>query len=267
VILLSLRLAIVAGMVILGTFGYFGQRSQDNDLSEIGRKHVAELISALPPDTSLRLRLESGEHGDGVLQSWMVPMSRQGVKRAVVSVRFANLHEPQNMSIEKILFFDKYDTDCAQITDLDHIKNIRASGLDQILKEEAISRTVKLGKWLPEQTPHESGLSTIEFYDDAWLWHGYPFLSPPSKDRSKLNETARDETALRNALATKKFSLLELDQALMYAAATVDDSCILKPLITAGASPNAVHYPGGNTALMNAAGAGQLRNVRVLLKA
>ena len=264
----NLGSAVVAiGLVIVGSYGNWGQKPRENELSDIGRKHIAELISTLPAGTPLRLRLEAGEHGDGVRQIWMDLMKRQGVKRAIVSVRFANLHQPHGMTIERTLFFDGYDTDCAQITDVDRIETIEASELGNLLKEEAISRTQKLGKWILGETPEESGLSTIEFYDDEWLWSAQPVLSHSPEGSPALSETLRDEAALHGVLAAKAYSQQELDQALMYAAAIVDDSCILKPLLKAGANSNAVNSKEGNTALMNAAGAGQLRNVRVLLEA
>lgn len=79
-------------------------------------------------------------------------------------------------------------------------------------------------------------------------------------------EIISDESSLQKGLASEHWSKSRLNEALLAASALVDDSCILKPLLKAGANPNAVG-PDGNTPLMNAAGAGQITNVRLLLEA
>src|SRR5262249_16214018 len=67
-------------------------------------------------------------------------------------------------------------------------------------------------------------------------------------------------------LASEKTSKSELDATLMTAALQKDDSCIIRPLLHAGADPNH-HNQDGLTPLMYASGAGNIHTVKLLLEA
>jgi hypothetical protein len=261
----GLSLLFAAFALIVGCSCLLGQNA---DAALDTHKHLAEIAASLPPGSNLRRQLEAGDHGDGVREKWMDPMNQQGVKRALVSVEFTNKDQPEGMRLKKIIFYDKYGSNCAQITNRNRIEKFRADGLTSLLEQQAILLTKKSGKWLSVDNRAGvggPGVSYVEFYDDPWLLNSVPALGS-NRGPETLLQIVSDESEVRNALATKRLTGGRLDEALLTASAIIDDSCVLKPLIAAGANPNAMGKDG-NTALMNAAGAGLIVNVSVLLEA
>ena len=241
---------------------------QDRAQSPIPPKeHIQGLIKMLPPGSKVRSTLESGHYGDGIYHSWMEKMREQGVKRATVVFDFTWHNHPIDLKPDHILFFDKYNSDCSQITDPEHLAQIRQSGLEEALEEFARKATEKSRWFFVDKKPRSKrGQSRVEVADDPWLPTSPPILKPV-EESTKPSLTAivafGDLAGLQAILKSEHFPAAELDKAL-FVASGVDDSCLITALLQAGANPN-VQNSEGKTPLMYAAGFGSGSAVRALL--
>jgi hypothetical protein len=135
------------------------------------QRHVDNLIQSLPPDSVLRLDLEGGSRGNGVHYAWMDEMKRAGVKRTLIEVHFVWRHGPKQLDVKRVKYFVSYDNKNDELTDTKTLEEIRASGLEQRLKDEAIPRAAR-GYWidLPKPRPKPFlGGTWVELFDDEWL--------------------------------------------------------------------------------------------------
>ena len=220
------------------------------------RQHLAEIASFLPEGSTMRRQLEAGAHGNGVHYKWMDQMRQLGVKRATVILRFDWKRHPVNIVPVRILYFNKYDSDCAQITDPERLHAIEASGLTDQLMHFAIGKTKKSNWWYREHRPHASkGTGWVEVVDDEWMPHSPPILNPVSRSLPPLFASIMhmDELSLHEIVGSG-LSKIDLNAGLISAAGR-DDTCVVRDLLRAGADPNAKTVDQV-TALMNAAYAG-----------
>jgi hypothetical protein len=230
------------------------------------KEHMQELIKTLPPESKMRFALESGRHGDGLYHPWMDRMRQQGVKRATVIFDFVWHGHPVDLKLDRVLYFEKYDSDCAQITDPERLLNIRQSGLEEDLKEFASSET-KRSKWfyVDKKPRTKHGQSRVDLADDPWFPTNPPVLGPVERpdDSDLISVVVLDDLgALQTLLKSQRPPAANLDGAL-FTATMIDDSCMIAALLQAGANPNAQN-PEGKTPLMYAAGFGSGSAVRAL---
>jgi len=108
--------------------------------AEDRQQHIDSLIQLLPPDSVLRGIMERGIHGDGVHRAWMDAMKKQGIKRVLIEVHFVWKHGPEQMEVKRLRYFASYANESDELTDTKRLEEIRASGLEQRLKDEAIPR-------------------------------------------------------------------------------------------------------------------------------
>ena len=223
------------------------EKMPQNALQNPGtQEHIRMLIQNLPLDSKVRHELESGNYGDGVHYSWMDAMRRAKVKRAkVITVFDVSFWQrrPKQIKVIGMLYFDKYDTDCAQITDADRLHAIQTSGLQQELEKFAIRQTEKT-PWhvIDGGIGHpKRGSNHVEVFDDERVPHRSTFLIPSTSLPSELNDAILkgDEMRVNEILKTGSVHSAELDQALLLVSNVVDDSCLIKALLKAGANPNA----------------------------
>lgn len=141
--------------------------------------HIHQVIESLPPSSQIRHELENGARGDGVHYPWMDEMRRQGIKRALVVIRFEWRRHPIQMSVVKTLYFDSYDTDCEQITAQAKLDKIQESRLPQMLQSYAMSQTER-SHWfsVDQKIRGKHGQSNVELLDDEWLPRHPPLLRP-----------------------------------------------------------------------------------------
>jgi len=233
------------------------------------KEHIREVIESLPEDSQMRLNLEQGMRGDGFRYPWMDQMRNEGVKRALITISFEWDGKPHKMKLARAVFYSKYDEDCAQIEDESQLRRIRETGLEKQLESVAMDRTsnARWSSW-DNPTPHIHGLSWTEFTDDEWLPGGQPSFTDPDAP-SKVQFPADlfyDEVAVAQFAASKGLSQSMLDSALSEAVAFSDDSCIIKPLVSAGANVN-LRSHAGTTRLLVAVTEGKANVVRALLEA
>jgi hypothetical protein len=232
-------------------------------------EHIRKVIESLPPDSRLRLDLEEGARGNGVHYPWMNLMQKEGVRRVLVVVSFDWDGHAQNMKVNRLVFYNKYDTDCAQITDERVLDRIRTSGLEQQLEQFAISRTSS-SKWysVDDKRKHARGMNRVYAFDDEWLPHPGNFFFDPSSSPGYHFPIGflEDEVAVAQFANSAQVTRKNLDDALMEASGDIDDSCVIKPLVAAGANMNP-HNEFGTTPLLFAVQSGVANDVRALLEA
>jgi hypothetical protein len=198
----------------------------------------------------------------------MDDMRRVGVKKALVLVNFNWKGQAADIKPDRILYFDEYDSDCSQITDVERLTKIIASGLGKKLEEFVAEQTARTPWYHLEQMPQaKRGVSRMEVFDDEWLPRSSPEFWPSPLPWSPLVAavTVHDEAQIAATLASGEISKDELDAMLIMASGKTD-SCVVKMLLSAGAEVNH-RNKDGLTPLMYAAGAGKIHNVEVLLAA
>lgn len=126
--------------------------------------HIQELEKNLPPNSPMRADLDSGARGDGIRQSWMDAMRKEGVKRAWVVI-FAGLNDaPREWKVYEVAYYSAYDREGSQITDPKWLERIRASGLANELNQVALEHAPH-SPW----HEHERVLIPVDLLDDEWL--------------------------------------------------------------------------------------------------
>jgi hypothetical protein len=233
-------------------------------------EHIRQVIASLPPESELRQRLERGAIGDGVRYPWMDKMRQQGVKHLLVRTEFVWRGRPTDVRVARIVYFSKYDWDCAQINDPQRLEQIRASGLEDEIGRVAVQRTLET-PWARDTDGHvlkaKHGECTNELFDDEWLTQRFPTsLWRNDKARHPVLTAAsmHDEEDVK-ALVQASVSAEDRDDALWFNL-MYDDPCMETVLIKAGADVNGRNHDG-STPLMTAVGFKVFGNVKALLAA
>jgi len=258
----------IATLFLLSVVGTQGQEPHPAP-NPAGEEQVRRVIQSLPTGSALRRRLQEGARGDGVHYDWMDEMRREGVKRAMIVVHFVWDGRPKETKVVRTLYFSKYDSDCAQITDPKRLEQIRTSGLEQHLENFAKEGVANSHWFYVDRKPHaKHGVGSVALLDDEWLPHAPPLLTPLAKDQKPLLQAASfgDEASVADLLASGNIDSRARNEALLMAAAFIDDSCLIKLLLKAGADVN-TQGNDRNTPLMEAASSGALNNVKALLQA
>lgn len=261
----------IVPLLALALFSLLAQRAQ-GQLSQphnpYVQGHISELIASLPPGNRVREAMERGDRGDGVHYLWMDGMRREGVKRALVRTEFVWRGKPTEVRLSRIVYFSKYDTSCAQISDPQPLSQIRTSGLEEELGKVAVQRTLK-AHWLLIHMRHRTkhGVGTIELLDDEWLPRLPDTLAPTPKTPPSRFQEAIDmgDMAEVTSLLQVGVSSQERDGALGAALAN-SDPCMTRAFLSAGANPN-LRDRDGFTLLMIAVRYKSFQNVKTLLAA
>lgn len=242
--------------------------AQEPKTSTSENVEIQNLIDSLPVGSRIRQHLEKGDKGDGVHYSWMDKMREQGVKRAMLRTEFTVRKQPTNVKVSRIVYFSKYDADCAQILDPERLSSIAASGLAQELRDVAVERTIK-GRWLvlDKGRPHRGrGVGIIELVDNEWVPINRSVLVPSPKVQNDLAVAIdMDDVGSLTGILRGNVSAQERESAL-WAGLVTDDPCMTAALLKAGASPNS-QDKNGYTLLMAAVRYQAINNVRALIAA
>jgi hypothetical protein len=228
-------------------------------------QHVRGLIESLPFGSRTRRYMEEGARGDGIHYSWMDTMQRLGVRRVDVRTTFVGRGKPKNVRISKVVYFSKYDHDCGQISDVERLALISASGLPEELGKAAIERTVKAHWLLMDGRRSRHGVGFVQLLDDEWVPH-LDSLGPAPRTLNEFDvAVGMDDVAGAMAVLGGGVSNEERDTGL-WASLGMDDPCMTSALLKAGSSPN-LRDKFGDTLLMGAVLIGALSNAKVLLAA
>jgi hypothetical protein len=196
-----ISMSLVLTLLLLGySVGARSQRVPDAT-AEI---HIRQVITSLPPDSSLRRSLEAlyvthnvqrhldemnrttssdtlrrfteeAALPDGIRKPWMDGMKRAGVKLAMFEVHgawgaSASAHfQPQ--SIGRIVYRKAYDGPGSQITDSLELAKLRESGLEAELEEAAFQKSQKAISIGIDSPPKDGDVCIVDIYlfDDEWL--------------------------------------------------------------------------------------------------
>lgn len=240
------------------------------------RQHIQELISSLPPDSSIRRTLEGEQYAKGIHEPWMDDMSSSGLREAMFEVhgvwRTGSGFRPK--SVERIVYRTKYDGPGSQLTDTERISKIHASGLEAKLQEAALAKS-RDARW-----PFESRFSLlgvncfvdVYLFDDEWIADHWRFTNTPVLAAYDPSETplfsaaqVGDLLGVSNSLNTLTFSRNELNNALSGAVSYPSDNTnVIRLLIKAGANPDTVRSDG-TTLLMESIDYLNESNIRLLV--
>lgn len=232
------------------------------------QKHLKEFKESLPLDSGLRYGLEHGAHGDGIHHVWMDEMREMGIKRALVETEFVWHKKPVDVTATYFVYFSTYYSDCGQIADPQRLSEVRSSGLEAELSEEAIRRTLR-AHWFRTGPPHRNkrGFYVANLLDDEWL----PPFPPESlvlmpKTADSLEEAAgMYDVAAVTALLHSGVTAEKRD-GLVWALTGAPSPCLLKTLFRAGADPN-MRDRYGSPLLTEEIRRDNLENVKVLVEA
>src|SRR6266481_4424797 len=117
-------------------------------------KHSPQMIAALLPRSEILGRSEKRAYSDNMHHPWMDTMRSLVVKRAIVVLNFEWRGRPDKITTERTLYFSKYDTECAQITDPNRLSEIHVSGIEKQLEAFAIQTTSNSHWFYIDKKPH-----------------------------------------------------------------------------------------------------------------
>lgn len=257
-----------------------GQRSTQPTTNAASERAVRQLIESLPPKSMWRNMLEHGARGDGIRRPWMDEMQKQGIKFAVFTFEFKWTQGGRvlkDWTFVSATYFADYDyLRSHPIMDPNRLDTLNASGLEDMLRAEALARG-KDGIWVELPGDQHPALTTGMGYkqvflaDNEWLpvqlfpWYAqYEPGTTPLMRAAIQGDVARIRKLLAEGADVNALSPDGLT-ALLYAAGgkSLEAAQIL---LVAGANVSRATNHGA-TPLMTASGSGNLRMVNVLLKA
>jgi hypothetical protein len=158
-----------------------------------GEERVQQLLQTLEPDNTLRLFLQQGRRGDGVHYWWMDVMRTSAIKQAAFEIDFKHTIRNTDVKIKDVTYMTTYYRYDTAITDNSMLQRIRATGLEQSLESEILTRA---RKFLTAQTKRWSketcGTLYMNLLDDEVL----PLLDE-TVDREDCNSTMPSSSANR----------------------------------------------------------------------
>lgn len=123
---------------------YFNASAQDIQVVQTANQprdeHVRQVLKSLEQDNTLRLALERGYRGSGVHYTWMDKMQQQSVKQASFRIRFYWETEFKKLKIVDTKYLRQYYRFDTAVDDQSINEQIRASGLEQELRNEILRR-------------------------------------------------------------------------------------------------------------------------------
>jgi len=165
--------------------------------------HIQQILRTLEPDNTLRWALEKGGRGDGVHYSWMDAMRQFGFKQAAFEIHFQSALRKNDLKITAIKYLRQYYRYDRAIADATMIEQIRASGLEETLSSEILSRS----RIFLIQQNHDLGLTNscgilyVNLLDDEVL----PILDAPAdREDCKPNGTRSSMSETQTVRLTSK---------------------------------------------------------------
>jgi hypothetical protein len=139
------RVAAVVTLVILTLqclyFNVSARHSQVAQTANQSRdERVRQILESLERDNTLRFALERGDRGSGMHYAWMDKMGQQGIKQASFRIRFHGGRQSRKLKIADIKYLRQYYRFDTAIDNQSIIEQIRASGLEQELRNEILRR-------------------------------------------------------------------------------------------------------------------------------
>lgn len=269
------------------------------------QRHIQEIITTLPIDSSLRRSLEElyvtkdmqrrleeikgstsssslrrsmGEavQPDGIHKAWMDDMKSADVKVAMFEVHgvwhTATRFQPQ--STKRAIYRKDYDGPGSQITDPSKLAQIQGSGLEAELENVAFQKALK-ASWIGIDSPPQEGdlcIVPVYLFDDEWLVDNTLSTRSPRVGRYNpqdfpLGYAAADADVLtvQQQLSKQQFSEERLNIALFAAVAYPSDNTDVISRLLKAGANVNAERQGGLTPLMDAAFTMNLSNVKLLL--
>ena len=262
-----LRALRVSASLSLGIILLWPQGMHSAQSGSAAEGDIQRVLESLPSGSELRRKLQRGDRGPGIHYPWMDHMRQLGVKRALVHTEFVWRGHPIGTKVLRIVYFSKYDQDCAQISDPERLAEIRLNGLQPELGQAALDRTAA-AHWglIHKRYRTNLGVGIIELLDDEWLPVLPPALAPEARIPNAFREAiVMDDVAAVVTLLNGPVGATERQNAL-FVTQVADDPCMTKALLKDGGEAN-LRNTDGYTLLMIAVRIAALRNVEALLAA
>jgi hypothetical protein len=140
------------------------------------QNHLQQIAHQLPEGSGLRVLIEAGAYGDGLVRPWMGLAKRDGVNRVEIDVGFVwhkGMHDPK---FTRVAFFAGYAPSGQQITNAQALDQFAKDGLLAEVERNALDVIQKRGMWFespehmhPPKKGRVHGSTAVVLYDDPWL--------------------------------------------------------------------------------------------------
>jgi ankyrin repeat protein len=230
----------------------FGNALAQAQIAGEGEEHARKIVAALPSGNSLRKLVDGGRFGDGVERPWHVQMRQFKIRAAKVEVHMIWFFGPRRLKAVRVVYYNTYDGH-EQITDPAMLEDIRSSGLERQIRNEA-TRIAPNGHWIDLPGPMFwpfSAVAVVTLWNDPWLPATPDFFTTFGPGRPALVAAVGfgDLADVDRLLASGKLGRTAINDALWYACG---DPAILQQLVKAGADINQVKTGELGTCLMSA---------------
>lgn len=135
---------LVTSVILMLQCLYFNTSAQHSQVAQPANQtrdeRVRQILESLEQDNTLRFALERGDRGSGMHYAWMDKMRQQSVKQASFRIHFQWGKQSKKVKITDIKYLRHYYRFDRAFNDQSILEQIRASGLEQELRNEILRR-------------------------------------------------------------------------------------------------------------------------------
>jgi hypothetical protein len=252
------------------------RRSLEQEYLNNGLQKRLNDLNGLTPNESLRASMQERLLAVGVHYPWMDDMKRFGVKIAMFEVHGTQQKTTgfRPLSVGHVIYRKAYDGPHSQITSENELQLIRAKGLEEELQRAAFEKakraiSIVIDSPLRDDEPCSAN---IYLFDEEWLLDdelqtNLPQYGRYNPEKFPLYSAAAvgDELTATNLLASGRFAKEDLNAALFGAVAYPSDNTDVISLLLRAGADVNTERSNGTTPLMEAVPPLNLTNINLLV--